>query len=399
VMPFLRSLAGDGVFRPMRSSLPAVSSVSWSSIITGANPGEHGIYGFTQMMPDAYTIAYPNYLSLKRPAFWQDEAGPSVIINVPFTYPAQPMNGCHIAGFVAPKIEKAVYPYSELSAIESRGYRVDVDAAIAQQSDLALYTQLFETHAAREEVADYLWEKYDPEIFMLVFTGSDRLGHFGWRHWEDIAHPDHDKFLEYYRRVDKSIERIAARLDDDDTLIVISDHGMEASAHEVNLNAYLIEAGFLRLDENEARKFDRIQEESVAFALEDGRIHLNERGRYPRGSVKPGEQEALLAQLTELLGELQINGERIIKRIHRREDIYHGENADTAPHLLVEPNPSFKLVGRLTTDLHQPSRLAGMHNEQAFILVRGPEADQFVPEAPAVEDIVSILENRAGGKT
>ena len=398
VMPCLRSLAGEGVFRPMLSSLPAVSAVSWSSIITGCNPGEHGIYGFTQMMPDTYTIAYPNYLSLKRPAFWQDEIEPCVIINVPFTYPAQQLNGCHIAGFVAPKIEKAVYPYSELTAIEGMGYRIDVDAAMAQQSDLALYNQLFETHARREEVADYLWGKYDPAVFMPVFTGSDRLGHFGWRHWEQQDHPDHDKFLEYFRRVDKTIERIAVRLDADDTLIVISDHGMEAAAHEVNLNAYLIEAGFLRLDDNESRKYDRIQEGSVAFALEDGRVHLNERGRYPRGSVEPGEQEALVAQLTEFLGQLQVNGEKIAGQVHRRDDIYHGENASVAPHLVVEPNPSFKLVGRLTTDLHQPSRLAGMHNEQAFILVKGPEAEQFVPEVPTVEDVVSILENCAGGK-
>jgi len=390
-MPFLSSLRREGIFRPMRSSIPAVSSASWSSIITGHNPGEHGIFGFTEMMPDTYALSFPNFLSLKRPAFWQNEREPCVIMNVPSTYPAQPLNGCHISGFVSPRLGKAVYPISELPTLEALGYRIDVDAAKAGQSELVLYKELYETHTKREEVADYLWQKYQPAVFMLVLTGSDRVGHFAWHHWEDKSHPSHHKFLEYFRRVDQTIESFARRLSSADTLVILSDHGMERTAHEVNLNAHLIEGGFLKLDEDEKRKYNRIQEGSSAFALEDGRIYLNEADRFPNGSVEKSQEEAVLDHLTAFFAEIEVGGNKVIRDVHRREEIYRGEHLKQAPHLVLVANPNLKLMGRLTTDLYQPSRLSGMHNEQAFLLVRAPRADEIVPDTPTVEDVVAVI--------
>ena len=391
VMPFLGCLRRGGVFRPMRSSVPAVSSVSWSSIITGHNPGEHGIFGFVEMMPGTYTLRFPNFLDLRRPAFWSQREGTCVIINVPATYPAQPLNGCHISGFVSPRLSKAVYPVSELPTVEALGYRIDVDAGKASQSELVLYKELHETHTKREELADYLWQKYQPEVFMMVVTGSDRIGHFAWHHWEDKSHPSHHQFLEYFRRVDQTVESFAARLGSSDTLVVLSDHGMESTAHEVNLNAHLIEGGFLKLDEDQKRKYRRIQQGSTAFALEDGRVYLNETGRFPNGSVEKSQEEELLDQLAAFFAGMQVGGNKVIRSVCRREEIYQGDHLSQAPHLVLVPNPGFKLMGRLTTDLHQPSRLSGMHNDQAFLLVRAPGADEIVPDTPTVEDVVSII--------
>ncbi len=397
VMPCLRALARTGVLGPMRSSLPAVSSVSWSSIITGGNPGEHGIYGFTELLPGSYTVAYPNFLSLKRRALWSEHPGPCLVLNVPFTYPAQPLNGCHIAGFVAPRLERAVYPYSELAALEKMGYRLDVDSNLAAQSEMALYNQLFETHARREAAVEYLWERYDPVLALVVFTGSDRLGHFGWHHWEQKDHRYHERFVEYFRAVDRSIDRIAQRLGPEDTLLVLSDHGMEAAEYEVSLNAALVEGGFLRLEGDESRKFDRIGEGTVAFALEDGRVYLHEAGRYPRGGVQAEQREALIAELTEFLRGLQVEGRPVVKRVHRSEEIYRGGEG-VAPDLVVEPNPSFRLTARLTGPWQEASRLPGMHNDQAFLLVHGPQAEAAVPPDPCVEDVVSILQHCTGGE-
>ena len=38
VMPNTASLIANGTFKKMQSSIPEVSSVAWSSIITGRNP-------------------------------------------------------------------------------------------------------------------------------------------------------------------------------------------------------------------------------------------------------------------------------------------------------------------------------------------------------------------------
>ena len=40
VMPNTQQIIEDGLFVEMRSSVPEISSVAWSSIITGKNPGD-----------------------------------------------------------------------------------------------------------------------------------------------------------------------------------------------------------------------------------------------------------------------------------------------------------------------------------------------------------------------
>jgi predicted AlkP superfamily phosphohydrolase/phosphomutase len=89
-MPNFGALVDEGVFRQMASSIPEVSSVAWSSAITGTNPGEHGVFGFTDVAPGTYRTTFPNYNNLKVKPFWEREGnGRSVIINVPTTFPAR----------------------------------------------------------------------------------------------------------------------------------------------------------------------------------------------------------------------------------------------------------------------------------------------------------------------
>jgi predicted AlkP superfamily phosphohydrolase/phosphomutase len=97
VMPNFAELKREGVFTPMKSSIPEISSVSWSSVITGKNPGEHGIYGFTELIEGTYTISFPNFRNLKAPAFWHEKNNNKsyIILNVPSTYPTRELNGVH----------------------------------------------------------------------------------------------------------------------------------------------------------------------------------------------------------------------------------------------------------------------------------------------------------------
>ena len=104
--------------------------VSWTSFMTGANPGTHGIFGFTDFKPGSYEIRFPNFLDMKAPTIWQtlaDKGKKSVVINQPSTYPARPVNGILVSGFVAIELAKAVYPLNRLAALEKMGYRTDID--------------------------------------------------------------------------------------------------------------------------------------------------------------------------------------------------------------------------------------------------------------------------------
>ena len=49
VMPAFAQLIKTGTLHKMKASLPEISAVSWTDFMTGANPGAHGIFGFTDL--------------------------------------------------------------------------------------------------------------------------------------------------------------------------------------------------------------------------------------------------------------------------------------------------------------------------------------------------------------
>ena len=70
VMPWTAEIVSRGRIEPMTVTLPEISSVSWSTFMTGRNPGEHGIFGFTDLKEGGYGIRFPSFIDLKRPTIW-----------------------------------------------------------------------------------------------------------------------------------------------------------------------------------------------------------------------------------------------------------------------------------------------------------------------------------------
>ena len=57
-LPGFQALKERGSFLDLETTSPAQSPVSWSSIITGLNPGKTGIYGFVELEDDTRAIRY-----------------------------------------------------------------------------------------------------------------------------------------------------------------------------------------------------------------------------------------------------------------------------------------------------------------------------------------------------
>src|SRR5690349_13219088 len=136
-MPNLAALQRRGTLLQMDTSIPDISSVAWSSFMTGANPGRHGIYGFLDLQPSSYKIYFPNSKHIRSETLW-DAVGRngcrSIVINVPSTYPARQIEGMLVAGFVAVDLNKATYPPELIPRLRDMDYRIDVDARKVQQS-------------------------------------------------------------------------------------------------------------------------------------------------------------------------------------------------------------------------------------------------------------------------
>lgn len=380
VMPNMKSIADKGALLQMDTTLPEVSSVAWTTFMTGVNPAVHGIYGFMDLKPGTYDMYFTNSKHIKARTLWDrlGETGRrSVVINVPSTYPAKPLNGMLTAGFVALDLKKATYPDSAFEYLNGMGYRIDVDTRKARESIDLLVEDLTVTLAKREEAILHYLERGDWDLFIGVVTETDRLHHFLWDAYADPSHRLHSFFLEYYGRIDDLIGRFAKVMAEKHPgvpYMLMSDHGFTLCEREVYVNCWLRQNGYQSLRAVPPKSWDDIGDDTRAFALDPSRIFINLKGRYPRGTVAPGaEYGALCDELAAKFMAIEFEGRKVLKAAYRKKDIYAGPNADAGADLVLLSNYGFDIKGSLMKEaLFEKGVLTGMHTQDDAVLVLGP---------------------------
>ncbi|NIV28807.1 MAG: nucleotide pyrophosphatase, partial [Anaerolineae bacterium] len=91
-LPNLQRLMEQGAWGKLRSTLPPISSSSWSSFATGVNPGKHGLVDFVYPGADSYKVSMINATSRQTRALWNwlNDAGYKVgLLGIPTTYPPE----------------------------------------------------------------------------------------------------------------------------------------------------------------------------------------------------------------------------------------------------------------------------------------------------------------------
>ncbi len=395
VMPHLTSLLEEGTFAKMESSIPEVSSVAWTSIITGTNPGSHNVFGFTDIIDGSCALGYTSSRTIKADPFWKkDDNARNLIMNVPQTYPALPMNGVMVAGYVALDIEKAVYPPKKVSFFQENGYRIDVEMSVANSSKDRFYDELNRVMQTRANVLEKLLAEENWDRIMFVITGSDRLNHYFWTDYEDTSSPYHQRFLDFYSEIDTIISRITQSLKKEDTLVLVSDHGFERQDMSVNLNTLLREAGYLKLRNDERINFSSMLPETRAFAMDPGRIYLYRKQRYPGGSVTDDEASELIEELKTFFLQAEVNGKRIVGKVFCRQDIYSGPMIHRAPDLVCMPEENIALSARIQSkELIEETVLTGKHSFPDAVFYCRTRKTLSLPDKMRVEDVIPVLEN------
>lgn len=381
-MPNLARIFQAGTVRPLTSTWPFVSSVAWSSFMTGCNPGKHNIYGFVDRRLNTYNVFLPNSETMRAEPIWTtlSQAGKRVgVMNVPVTYPPRQVNGLMVSCFLSPSLEKATYPRELAGRLERIGYKIDADAAIARRSKTAFMQELLDVLDHRAQAMLELMDGEPWDFFMSHIMETDRLHHFYWEYMEADDPVWAPAFYAFYERLDAILGQVWERIGEDTTLIILSDHGFCTIRKEVYLNQYLRERGWLQLQPQDGRPptLANIAPSSRAYSLDPGRVFINLEGREPRGSVRPGAdyervREELAAELLDLRDP--DDGARMVEHVYRREEIYHGESAINAPDLVVAPRVGYALKGALNHDrlTQKGDVLIGEHtHDDALLYVSG----------------------------
>jgi predicted AlkP superfamily phosphohydrolase/phosphomutase len=397
VMPRLGEIAARGVVAPMTVSLPEISSVSWSTFMTGRNPGEHGIFGFTDLHEGTYKTSFPSFRDVKTETIW-DRIGAakmrSVVINQPATYPARPIHGALVSGFVAIHLDKSVFPAKLLPTVKGMGYEVDLDAGEVRDNPPLLFERLHQLLGLRRRLMDELWTAEKWNLMEVVVTGTDRLHHFMFDAYEDESHEHHDSFLDYYRAVDDFVAYVHDKFEGDN-FFVLSDHGFCRTRHEAYVNTVLAQNGYLKFTKEGATDLADISEASTAFALDPARIYIHRRGKYPRGSVGEGDVERIKDELKSLFAGLSYDGEPVVRFVFDGNDVYSGPQSRLGPDLLVVPHNGFDFKGRIGADaIIGARRLQGMHTwDDAFFLTSRADLMDRQDELTLVDVPAKILKS------
>ena len=131
-LPNMAKLRGQGTFRKLRTTYPAISPVAWSTFMTGVNPGKHNIYDFlardlANYLPylssaeikgpkrswkiGKYTIPLggPRIKGMRRGTpfwHWLGEAGIFCsVLRVPVTFPPEKFSGVLLSGMCVPDLK------------------------------------------------------------------------------------------------------------------------------------------------------------------------------------------------------------------------------------------------------------------------------------------------------
>lgn len=192
---------------------------------------------------------------------------------------------------------------------------------------------------------------------VCVFDATDRIQHMFWR-YIDPTHPAHrsdvpaahrDAIKALYQKNDALVGEVLARLDPQDVLLVMSDHGFSSFRRGVNLNAWLHREGYLTLKDGADGSAEWLRDvdwsKTRAYCLGLSGLFLNLRGREASGIVAPGDEARALK--AELIGKLHNLADDAVQGIGVREAfdttaLYSGPYSENAPDLVIGYNAGYR---------------------------------------------------------
>ncbi len=375
------------------------------------------------------------------------------MLSFPGTYPPERLaNGLVISGWDSPVAFEAdrsfVWPPGAFDALTQRfgPLRFDeVDEFDTASADF--FERLGETLALKVERKTALFEHVLGErawdVLACYFGETDTASHHlaacfdprSPRRPEPVSARAADGIPRVYEAIDRAIARLLARAGAGVELTLVSDHGSGPSSDRiVFLNRALYAAGLLAFrprgvgaavtglvkDAALTRLPPRLKERAFGAmgralpgwlesrarfgAIDFARTKLfseelnyfpsicvNERGREPAGTASPADRPALRRELEKAMRAIvdPWTGERIVRAVHAREDLYFGPEVRHAPDFVLElalddrgasynvmpsagPGPIVDRLPKSEWSGRKGRSLQGAHRTHGLYLAAGP---------------------------
>ncbi len=222
LMPNFKRLKEMGSFKPLVTSMPPQSPVAWSNLITGMNPGGHGIFDFIAREPQSYmpylstsktteaerTLKIGDWLIpfskaetlllRKGKAFWEileHEGIPSTVIKIPANFPPVKSGAKTLSGMGTPDI---LGTYGTFTFYTTKKIKTDEEVTSGRVLNIHFSNNIVKTkltgppnpfRADKTEVSLELTITVDPENPVALIQAGDNeflLNEGEWSDWAQV---------------------------------------------------------------------------------------------------------------------------------------------------------------------------------------------------------------------
>lgn len=439
ILPNLQRLVDRGAKGVLKSTVPNHSWAAWPSFLTGMEPSNHGVYDIFERDFTTTKHLPVTYRSIKEKTILPDltAAGvETVMTNVPLTFPPQRIEGKLIAGGVLPKGRTHTHPESLAAELEAAGKPFPINGmswTTFWNKPEPFLSEAMEVTTQRIEANEHLLDTTDWRFASLVYVATDRVQHCLAKYVSpdgpDFARlsrePLAEKIRDVYRLLDDGLGRHLDRVGDDDLVLFISDHGFQTCTRALHMDRLLEKLGFLRFTASKAlfgpmqwgkvrsiarKAYDLLGlhgKVSLPQSVSWGKtvaytsvrstgegVSINLAGREPEGVVDPADFETVRGKVMDALASFvdPATGTKPIAAVRRREEVFGGRFADTAPDIVLEPAQHYSLT-HAKSPIEDADWLSGDHRMDGVVAAAGPKvgADTFADPAFLVDIAPTVL--------
>ncbi len=281
-MPTLEGLMERGSYGLLETSKPTWSPVIWTTIATGKDRQDHGIRGFTKPASAGTQELYTSS-DRKTKALWNilsDYRKRVATIGWWMTYPVERINGVMIAqtnttssgpwkGTIFEGLPRQVWPSIREEELWSTGRMVEQELPGLTRKIFGEFPNpmtpvyegawkdsqwSFRADNTYLRLTESLLQEREPyDLVMAYFGATDVVGHRFWRE----AYPEGYKvppsaeqvenfghvIADCYRYADTALGELLTQIDDQWTIIVVSDHGMGPANRNADFDAEAVPSG------------------------------------------------------------------------------------------------------------------------------------------------------------
>lgn len=380
-----------------------------------------------------------------------------ILINLPNTFPPRLKNNTTITSLMT-RGPKFVFPETLLEKYpELQKYRLNPNAKLRLQDNFDPYVKdLCVLEQDRVNAAKVLFANEPWDFFFFLSSGTDWVSHVVYDKARDEGY---EPALKMWEIMDEFIGWVIDNKDSETNLLVMSDHGFTVYDRIFYVNRWLEDKGYLTTQSGKgtfhqehtqlSKAIGKAQKKRKEFKVGKGlrtflrrsiilektakwfyfkiikrfipitvtvdlqldlsktqvafprgsmatMLYINDKKRFSKGTVEADEKSLLVNTLLKELRALRdTQGELVIARAEKREDIYGPKAIETAPDIFLEPE-RYYLSGSLHSSSLFETTKKNYHDNRGMFIAYGPDIDHRTMTTSRIQDMAPTVLHALG---